>query len=283
MNYFRLGFTESFLLFDYYLTNVVKLADYQTNGTYVNWLHTTSGFYDKTIKGSYFDFDATKCLKSEVYNMYFKTLLQILQKFEGEVALCLHNRTDEYFIKYKDSFMKYINKSVLRCVVMFGEPFKQLIYNVIENKNVLIINNLGVLMKTQVDNGNLKKCFPNFTNVKNIHYLNPGYTFFNSGPDNSILDTANKLFEQIDLSITNNNIDIVIISVGAYSILLGDYVNTKKKKQVVIAGGELSYFFGIKTKRTEHLNSESINEHFISVPDDLKPPNYDKIENGCYW
>ena len=48
----------------------------------IYWLYTTSGFYDKTIKGSYFDFDFNfnfeETRKSEIYNKYFTHLLNIL-------------------------------------------------------------------------------------------------------------------------------------------------------------------------------------------------------------
>ena len=69
----RLGLTETTLLFYYYLENILNIdlnnlklihSDYEI----INWLYSTSGFYDKTINGTYFDIDVKKAKKSNVYN-----------------------------------------------------------------------------------------------------------------------------------------------------------------------------------------------------------------------
>ena len=81
----RVGFTETTLLFYYYLENILniditilKLIDSQNN--LINWLYSTSGFYDKTINGTYFDIDVKKAKKSDVYNYYFSNLLNIIPR-----------------------------------------------------------------------------------------------------------------------------------------------------------------------------------------------------------
>ena len=67
----RVGFTETTLLFYYYLENILniditilKLIDSQNN--LINWLYSTSGFYDKTLNGPSFDMDVKKAKKSLV-------------------------------------------------------------------------------------------------------------------------------------------------------------------------------------------------------------------------
>ena len=57
---YRLGYTESTLLFVYYL-NTIHNIDY-IDKNLVNWLYSTSGFYDKKIKGDYFNFDVKACI-----------------------------------------------------------------------------------------------------------------------------------------------------------------------------------------------------------------------------
>ena len=149
-----------------------------------------------------------------------------------------------------------------------------------ENKNILIINNLGSLMKTQFESGNIDKICNEFPkNVKSIEYFENGYSFLNSGPDSSLLETAKHIIEKIkDL-----NFDGAIISAGAYSCIIADDINKKLKKETFLMGGNLPLYFGIITKRITIYYKEFINEYFINVPDSMKPLNYEKIEDGCYW
>jgi hypothetical protein len=149
-----------------------------------------------------------------------------------------------------------------------------------ENKHILIINNLGSLMKQQFESGNLHKIHPDFSkNIKSIQYFENGYTFFNNGPDSNILETVDNLFNKIQ----KYDFDGAIISAGAYSCLLADFIITKLNKTAFVIGGDLSYYFGISCKRTTIFYTKEINELWIKVPDNLKPPGYEKIEDGCYW
>ena len=271
---YRLGGTESTLLFYYYLEHILKInINYKLSEVLVQYLYSM-GFYDKKITGDYFNFDYKKCIQSKVYNAYFSKLLDIIKNNNVLIGTGFHK--DENVTIYMNDFKKFLNKDKIDYFVT-----KELIYNNIVNKNVLIIDNLGILMKQQYDNGNLNKCHIDFPNIKNINFLNPGYTMFNNGPDNSTLDTADKLCQQIDLII--NDIDIVIISAGPYSVLLADHINNINKKEVICIGGDLSIYFGLITNRGLTHHKRYINEYFITVPTELKPVGYEKIEGGCYW
>ena len=135
-------------------------------------------------------------------------------------------------------------------------------------------------MKNQFESGNIDKICNEFPkNVKSIEYFENGYSFLNSGPDSSLLETAKNIIEKIkDL-----NFDGAIISAGAYSCLLADDINKKLEKETFVMGGVLPLYFGISTKRITMYSNEFVNEYFINVPDSMKPLNYEKIEDGCYW
>lgn len=274
----RLGYSESNLLFCYFLENILKIDNLNyinLQKNLINWLYTTSGFYDKKINGEYMKFDYNECINSIVYNEYFKRLLKIIKEYNGPVQILIYDDWIGDNKKYINDFKLYVNKTNINSNLQLIE-----LYNNIENKKVLIINNLGILMKHQYESGNLKKCYAFCPNITNIEYFNPGYTFFNDGPDESILDTVDKLCQQIDLIL--NNIDIVIISVGAKSLLLADYIYNIKGKPVLIIGGNLTNFFGINSNRHTKQNILT-NEYFIDIPNELKPIGYEKIEGGCYW
>ena len=277
----RLGATETTLLFFYFLDNYekyycvdlpdkLKYADAQKY--FINWLYSTSGFYDKEIKGSYFDFDGDYILKSTIYNEYFSKLLFIIKDTNSPVILVFHD-TDESLSYFKNKFLEYID---------YNNKIKKYenMLQFMENKNILIINNLGSLMKKQFESGNIDKICNEFPkNVKSIEYFENGYSFLNSGPDSSLLETAQNIIEKIKYL----NFDGAIISAGAYSCILADDINKKLGKETFIMGGNLPLYFGISTKRIITWCKEYINEYFISVPDSMKPLNYEKIEDGCYW
>ena len=70
MKIVRLGMTESGLLFLTYLsknfdlTPEVKAAVSRNIMNLTNWLYTTSGYYDKSVNGNRFNFDATALNKN---------------------------------------------------------------------------------------------------------------------------------------------------------------------------------------------------------------------------
>jgi hypothetical protein len=278
----RLGLTETTLLFYYYLENILnldlnKLQLIVSQNNLINWLYSTSGFYDKTINGTYFDIDVKKAKESHIYNYYFSNLLNIVKNYDKNVQLNFHNIPEDFF-KHKEEFNKYLN-----CENK-GEPLTHnilFVYKFIENKRVLIINNLGILMKQQYENGNTQKINKEFPDVINIDYINPGYTWLNNknGKDKNFIITLNKICKNIENVI--NNFDVAIISCGAYSAFIMNYIYNIGKKECVVCGGELCNYFGISIERNNP--SRIVKEYHIFVPDELKPVDYKKIENGTYW
>ena len=278
----RVGFTETTLLFYYYLENILniditilKLIDSQNN--LINWLYSTSGFYDKTINGTYFDIDVKKAKKSNVYNYYFSNLLNIVKNYDKNIELNFHSIPENLF-KYLEEFKKYLNCENKSEPLTHNTLF---VYKFIENKRVLIINNLGILMKQQYENGNTKKIDKEFPDVINIDYINPGYTWLNNknGTDKNFVITLNKICKNIENVI--NNFDVAIISCGPYSAFIMKYIYNIKQKECIVFGGELCKHFGISVKRSNP--SRIVKEYHIFVPDELKPLDYEKIENGIYW
>ena len=78
----RLGFTEGTLFFIYFFENIIKNENCRdvckefdkTKHNIINWLYSTSGFYDKTIEGDYFNFDYQLCMNSNTYNEYMNRI-----------------------------------------------------------------------------------------------------------------------------------------------------------------------------------------------------------------
>jgi len=98
-----------------------------------------------------------------------------------------------------------------------------------------------------------------------------------------LLDTINNICDEIKN--LNYNFDIAIISCGAYSSFIGNYINKNLNKDIFITGGYITRLFGIINKREmDKFNNFENKEYWItSIPDKYKPPNFQKIEDGCYW
>ena len=285
MIYLRLGMSESSLLFFYYLDKHIieessKLPWVSTlpknfkdssylheQNVYLNWLFSTSGFYDKEIHGEYFNFYGCEILRnSKVYRKYFESLLQFIQNPNVLIELNCHMMSPVLVDIRKNHFGKLFNKC--------ESPPN--LFEFMTMKNVLIVNSLSPLMKLQFDTGNVFQSVPEFPkNVCSIQCIQTAYTFFNDGPHENIFETCDAIYDKV---MRKKGFDAIIISVGAYSSLLTQKLAATSRFQIFVIGGGLPKYFGIATKR-----SPAENEFFISVPENYRPKNFHLIEDGCYW
>lgn len=273
----RLGCTECTLLFIYWLNNKKMLNNkniVESKNTFIKWLYTTSGFYDNTIISDYMD-AKHDVNDPTIYTKYMNLCLEFITNCDI-YQVCLHKITDNFHDEFKIN-LNYKKESYIS---------QEIVFNFIKDKEILIISPFATLFKQQIDSGNLKNIYSNTPNIKNIETYNNKYTFFNKGPDNNIFETAEKIFNDI---INNNyNYDSVLISCGAYSIIFAKMF-FDIGKNVLTIGGDLQTFFGVLNQRTKDYhkknNTEPINKQYwiTEIPDEYKPVNYQKIENGCYW
>jgi hypothetical protein len=279
----RLGFTETTLLFIYWCKKYKNIKFKEMKNTFTKWLYTTSGYYDKTMNGNYFDVIHND-KDPEVYIKYLNILLTFLKNSDN-LSLFFHRFNDENKIVCE-------NKNILQLKEEFKEYFyykdfgylpKEKIFNFISNKNLLILSPFSSLVKQQIDSGNCKKIYENFPDINNVICYQNIYTFFNNGPHHNILETCEILFNEIKQTININSFDSVLISCGAYSCLFAEKFFNLENKNVCTIGGELHDLFGIMNNRNR--NNITINQEYWiqNIPDEYKPEGYMKIEDGCYW
>lgn len=287
----RIGYTEGSLLFIYWLTmNNDKLthADYVKlqfgQRQMLNWLHSTSGFYDKRNPGSYFDLDFAH-YDFAVLRQYLQEIQQSLADAD-HLAMCIHE-TIHFVPECKQTFL-----DSFRCRTTPTKTIsRELVFASLANKKVLLVSSFARLMKQQHDCGNLQTIYADYpsSSIQSVLAYTTPYTFFNSGPDQNMIETCERVFR--DIEARKDDFDVAVISFGAYSNLLAHWIDTRLQKQTITLGEEMQFYFGILSQRRKEkmakAEEEAVaeNEHLYitHIPEEYKPKNYHKIENGCYW
>jgi len=310
-NNLRLGLTESTLLYIYYMNNINKNAQIQDNETdfktlydltqcLINYLYSTSGYYNKNDKLDSINFETIH--SNDNYVNYMNKLISSI-KNSTTCIFHLHKLPEIYYQHLSDFTIFLDNKLIFSEFyynysddVKYNETFTSNTNIINNSKNILLINPLSKLFISQFDNNNMfsinKSTF--FVN-KNMEYNNfilnkdtnliafeNRYTFFNNGPNNNNLETFEKMCDEL-LNI-NSDYETAIISCGSYSLLFADFIHKLHKNVIILGGSEINTMFGIKHQRYLDFNPNFIyNEHWIDIPEELKPECYKNIENGCYW
>jgi hypothetical protein len=75
----RTGLTEGTLIYNNWLKNK-GLYKKSCEDEFINWLYSSSGWYDKEISGSYFDIDVDAVRDSEVYKRFLTEYEKALKK-----------------------------------------------------------------------------------------------------------------------------------------------------------------------------------------------------------
>jgi hypothetical protein len=268
----RLGFTESTLLFCNYLrnknieeVNTIEFIKYEAS--FIQWLFNTSGFFDLSFDYTY------NYIHSPVYQKLMNEFFQ-MSKQSTFTRFAIHDST---FSKYLPDFYKNFNV----VEYSFDKTLNEF-YSFIRDRNVLIINPMSKLMKSQYDSGNLFN-INNFPRVNSIQYYINDYTFFNKCAQlNKDITSKQNSFEHVETIINDINClnyDCVIISCGAISSFIANRID----KDYLIIGSNLLTFFGIKHDRIKDNYESKYNEYWVDVPDECKPSDYKMVENGCYW
>jgi hypothetical protein len=252
MKYQRPGYTETTLMFCEYLKVDKPRIEW------INWLYTTSGFYDKQIKGSYFwEYETKKILESENYKNF---IAQYTKSLKNSDKLCpLFHKTN--FDHKRKEFIEYLQPTSL-----FDWCDYKNWYMVLKDKKVLLVNGFSPLMQHQYENGNLHKIDPNFPIVSDIKNVRTPYSFFNTGPDSNFFETLENIKQQIVVM----DFDIAIISCGAYAALLCDYCNSIGRTGICI-GSRMHSMFGIDPKNDNPLWINKIPQEYIpNIPEKYK-------------
>jgi hypothetical protein len=285
MKIVRLGMTEFSILFltfisrNYKLETNLKQFISRSIMSMINWLYSTSGYYDKSVKGTNFNFDVTS-----MNTNYFK----FINHLEESICDC---KTTQIFVHegtimdllnvYKNDFIQKYN--IKNLTILNGTEFQERIndiFNMMNTKKVLVISSFDGLVKKQFESGNLKKIYDNFPNIIKLETIKFPYCFHNNGPHENYFQTLDAIFEEIK----KIDFDIAILGCGAYGHMLCHKIDKELNKDAIYVGGSIQTLFGIISSREKEHGKIKYNDYWISdIPQEYRPNNYKLIENGCYW
>lgn len=285
MKIVRLGMTESSLIV---LTYAVRLPfinkSIKTNISkfilnLVNWLYTTSGYYDKSVNGTKFNFSQTAL--NQNFIRYLSHLRESIQGCEEAQFIIHEGFVMSLFKEIKDQMIKELKIDNFR--LLNDIPFTDRlpgIYEKMKNKKVLVVSSFDELIQQQYDSGNVFKLGIGFPIIKALNTVKTPYCFLNNGPHENYFETLDYIFDMIK----QKDFDIAILGCGCYGHMLCHKIHSELNKDAVYVGGSITYTFGILATREKNHTNTKTNEYWITeIPDIYKPDNYKEIEDGCYW
>ena len=291
MKIIRLGMTETSLLFLTYVCRYCNV-DIQVKKyiskiilNMVNWLYSTSGYYDKSVNGTHFDFDISALNKN-----YFKFINHLEQCVENchETQFFFHGFffnggvVTELFNTFKDSFLSHYK--IVNFKSLNDSPFYDRIdstFDCMANRKVLAVSSFDGLIQLQYNLGNVYKIYDKFPKLQALHTIKFPYCFLNNGPHNNYHETLEAIFNEIKTI----DFDIALLGCGSYGHMLCHLIDKELKKDAIYIGASIQTIFGILGSREKkNCGNLPINEYWITeIPEEYKPPNYKLIEGGCYW
>jgi hypothetical protein len=182
MKIVRLGSTETSLLFLTYLSknhtldSELKKQISRYILSCVNWLYSTSGYYDKSVNGTHFNFDVRALTKN--YFEFIKHLETAVENCELTQFFVHEGMVLELLNHFKNDFIQKYN--INNFTILNGTEFQDRIndiFSLMNNKKILVISSFDGLIKQQFKSGNLYKIYKNYPNIKQLETIKFPYLF----------------------------------------------------------------------------------------------------------
>lgn len=162
-----------------------------------------------------------------------------------------------------------INRNILNIGLSIG---KDMWYNYVNNKNILIISQYADLIEQQI---NKKVDFyktPIFKECKFSYYKTP------QSKDGDFINTINNYVHLLNQRL--NDIDIVFIGETEYDFFLIDFLQSSKKSAIAV-GSYLKLWFGLYTFDDMALNKDIfkvyMSKDWLKIPDNFNEANTEKV------
>lgn len=238
----RTGLTEGSLIYNEWL-KTKNLYREDTEAEFINWLYSTSGFYDKDIKGSYFDIDVEAVKKSLNYQRF---LVEFHDSLLGSdiVHLMIHGA---YHLRGQDKQGEFAARFAPQNLCYWKDvPFMK---STIADKKILVVSSIAQLITDKY-----------WTPENKMYGYSTPQTHLNTGDDKNYWETLDRVMDEIPM-----DFELAVISFGAYGCLMADRLVKMGKSAMTIGSGIYDLF------------------PVGSVPLEKRPTGWEKVEEGRYW
>jgi hypothetical protein len=154
----------------------------------------------------------------------------------------------------------------------------------LNGKRILIIHPFAKTLEKQVPN--FDKLFPGRTWFKDceFQFIQPPLTLAGNHVDRD-WESHYTAFISSPAFRELKDFDIALIAAGGYGMLIANHIYISLNRSVIYIGGALQIFFGVIGKRwfTNRDILNLTNDDWIRPGKEDKPPNFSKVERGCYW
>ena len=254
----RLGCVEASFFLMYKLNKKIPLDHIVYSNSLDDKMKTNTGLYYKNESD-----------RAMVCDWYCNHLLELAN--EATLTSCYS------VLKYDLTFYSYLG--IKGKTLHNWGLLPKILMTSLEGKKILVISNATDILKKSADRG-----LENIYNIpiesfSSIYYLKtPQTTLGADYPDSTIIETSNKLVEQIK----NINFDIALLACGAYGVSLTNEIR-KMGKMAVYLGSALYTMFGVYSYGIP-LPYDNIfkTENFIEV-EETCPQHCKYIDEGKYW
>jgi hypothetical protein len=205
----RTGLTEGSLIFNEWLKSK-GLYRLDTEGEFINWLYSTSGFYDSEISGTNFDIDVEAVKNSIVYQRFLREFHDSLLDSDI-VHLMIHG---SYHLNGQEKQAEFASRfAPVNTCFWKDVPYLQ---SITEDKRVLVVSSIAELVEEKYGV---------------IGYTTPT-THLNTGPDKNYFETLDRVMSELPM-----DFDFALISFGAYGVLMADRLVKMGKSAATIGSG----------------------------------------------
>lgn len=213
----RTGLTEGTLIYNNWLKSK-DLYRKETEDEFIQWLYSSSGWYDRDVPGTYFDIDVDVARKSPLYHRFLTEFHDSLLNSDT-IHLMLHGG---YHLNGLDHQQEFCSRFAKENYAFWQDP--EYLKILIEGKRVLIVSSIAELIVEK------------YPDLDLVGYTTP-QTHFNNGDDRNAFETLDRVMVALP-----KDFDFALVSFGPYGCFVVDRLARMGKSAATIGSGIYDLF-----------------------------------------
>lgn len=213
----RTGLTEGTLIYNNWLKSK-GLYRRETEDEFIQWLYSSSGWYDTEIRGTYFDIDVEQVRSSPLYHRFLTEFHDSLLNSDM-IHLMLHGDYHLNGLEKQDEFRSRFTKEDY-CFWKDTPYLKSLV----DGKKILVVSSIATLIAEK------------YPKLDIVPFDTP-QTHFNKGDDKNAFETLDRVMIALP-----KEFDFALVSFGPYGCFVVDRLTRMGKSAATIGSGIYDLF-----------------------------------------